>query len=314
MTLLEIVWNFEPRVFASSPLPVWYGLMWAVGFLLGYQILKKMYASDKVPEKLLDQSFMYVLVGGIVGARLGHIFFYDPMPYLKDPIQFLKIWEGGLASHGGALGIIIASYLLARKYTDINLTWLLDRFVVPTALAGFFIRMGNLFNHEIVGRPTGTDAGFKFLRHDVPTWQAVDMTNTDPDIPGQAYDKIANDPKFAEFLASIPNRYPAQLYEAICYFVIFWIMFWLYWKTSAKQIRGFLLGAFFIMIFGARFAIEFLKENQTEIFTEVNAAGQTVNAEGLNMGQYLSIPLVAIGLFLVLRKFKDFKLNKKTTT
>jgi len=306
--LLEVVWNFEPRVVPTWKLPAWYGIMWALGFIVGYQILKKMYASEKMPEELLDKSFIYVLLGGIIGARLGHIIFYDLSDYLANPIAIFKIWEGGLASHGGALGIIIASMLLARKYTEINFVWLLDRFVVPTALAAFLIRIGNLFNHEIVGKITGNDTGFKFLRHDIPEQFAMNQTNSS--YPGEAYDKIASDPNFAYLLNQVPNRHPAQLYEGLCYLVIFGVLMWLYWRTNAFKIRGFLLGAFFILLFGVRFFIEFIKENQTEVFTERGADGMIQNAEGLNMGQYLSIPLVCIGLFLVFRKFKEFKVGK----
>lgn len=303
MTLLEIVWNFEPRVVSTWEMPVWYGLMWALGFLVGLKILQKMYESENVPEKLLDQSFIYVLIGGILGARLGHCLFYQPDYYLANPIEIIKIWEGGLASHGGAIGIIITSYLLTRKYADITLLWLLDRFVVPTAFAAGLIRLGNLFNHEIVGKVTGTDFGFKFLRHDIPPSIASATTQTDPAVPGKAYDLIANDPMYAELLASIPNRYPAQLYESICYFVIFAVLMFLYWKTNAAKLRGVLAGAFFIMLFGARFFIEFIKENQD---------GVDQNLQGLNMGQYLSIPLVLIGCYFVFRKIKSLKKGKES--
>lgn len=282
-------------------MPVWYGIMWALGFLVGLKILQKMYESEKAPEKLLDQSFIYVLIGGILGARLGHCLFYQPDYYLANPIEIIKIWEGGLASHGGAIGIIITSYLLTRKYADITLLWLLDRFVVPTAFAAGLIRLGNLFNHEIVGKVTGSDFGFKFLRHDIHPSTASSITKTDPGVPGKAYDLIANDPTYAELLASVPNRYPAQLYEAICYFIIFAVLMFLYWKTNAAKLKGMIAGAFFIMLFGARFFIEFIKENQD---------GVDQNLSGLNMGQYLSIPLVLIGCYFVFRKIKSLKKGK----
>ena len=303
MHLLEIVWNFEPRVVPSWEMPVWYGIMWALGFLIGLKILQRMYESEKVPEKLLDHSFIYVLIGGIVGARLGHCLFYQPDYYLANPVEIIKIWEGGLASHGGAIGIIITSYLLTRKYSEISLLWLLDRFVVPTALAAGLIRLGNLFNHEIVGKATGSDFGFKFLRHDIPPSIAISKTGTNPDVPGEAYDLIANNPMYADLLASVPNRYPAQLYESICYFVIFGVLMFLYWKTNSAKLTGFLAGTFFIMLFGARFFIEFIKENQD---------GVDQNLQGLNMGQYLSIPLVLIGCYFVFRRIKSLKKGKDT--
>jgi phosphatidylglycerol:prolipoprotein diacylglycerol transferase len=303
VTLLEIVWNFEPRVVPSWKMPAWYGIMWALGFYLGFIILNRMYKSEKVPEAWMDKTFIYVLIGGVLGARLGHCLFYQPDIYLKDPIQILYIWEGGLASHGGAIGIIIMSYILAKKVTKTSMLWVLDRLVVPTALAGFLIRMGNLFNHEIVGLATGTDSGFKFLRHDIPASYAMKITGKSYDKLGEAYDLIATDPRYAEVLASVPNRYPAQLYEALCYLVIFGFIFFLYWKTNAAKLKGFLLGFFFVTVFGARFVIEFIKENQE---------GIDQGLTGLNMGQYLSFPLVAIGLFLMFRNIKNLKKGKDT--
>ncbi|MEO9531442.1 MAG: prolipoprotein diacylglyceryl transferase [Crocinitomicaceae bacterium] len=304
MNILSVVWNFEPRVVPSWEMPVWYGIMWALGFLIGFKILQKMYASENVPQKLLDQSFIYVMAGGILGARLGHCLFYEPAAYLSNPIEILYIWEGGLASHGGAFGIIIATYILARKHTDISVLWLLDRFVVPTALAGFLIRMGNLFNSEIVGKATGSDFGFQFIRHDIPAYLARQITGIKDANPSAAYDKLLSDPQYAQYIAdNVPNRYPTQLYEAICYLVFFGILMFFYWKTNAAKLTGFLLGGFFILIFGARFLIEFMKENQDGFDREL---------EGLNMGQYLSIPLVLVGVFLVARKIKSLRKGKET--
>ncbi|MEX1002960.1 MAG: prolipoprotein diacylglyceryl transferase [Crocinitomicaceae bacterium] len=301
MQLLEVVWNFDPSVFEGYRMPAWYGIMWALSFYIGFVILNRMYKSEGVPEKWMDKTFIYVLVGGVLGARLGHCLFYQPDYYLAHPVEILKIWEGGLASHGGALGIIIAAYLLARNVTKTSILWVLDRLVVPAALAGGLIRLGNLFNHEIVGKPTGTDFGFKFLRHDIPSYQALQITRLPEDQVSKAYDLIANNPAFAEVLAAVPNRYPAQLFESICYFLVFGGIFYLYWKTNAAKLRGFLLGFFFVIVFGARFIIEFIKENQDGIDQQL---------EGLNMGQYLSIPLVLIGLFLMGRKMKQLKKGK----
>jgi len=301
--LFEIVWNFEPRVVPSWEMPVWYGIMWALGYLIGLKILEKMYKSEDIPQKWVDSTFIYILIGGILGARLGHVFFYEPAAYLKDPVSILKIWEGGLASHGGAVGIIIACYVLSKKVTHKSILWVLDRAVVPTAFAAGLIRMGNLFNHEIVGKPTGTDFGFKFLRNDISSSTALRITNMPKEKIGEAYDMIANDPAYAQFLAEIPNRYPTQLYEAICYFVIFIFLMFMYWKTNAAKVQGFLLGAFFVTLFGARFFIEFMKENQD---------GFDQNLNTLNMGQILSIPLVLIGFYLMFRNFKQLKKGKNT--
>ncbi len=298
MDLLEIVWNFEPRIIPSWRMPVWYGIMWALGFLIGYRILDRMLKFEKAPEEWMDKILVYALIGGVLGARFGHVFFYDWAAYKTNPIEILYIWEGGLASHGGAIGIIIAAYLLSKYVTKKSILWILDRLVVPTAFAAFLIRLGNLFNHEIVGKVTGTDYGFKFLRHDIPSWEAIQLTGTE--YLHDAYSMIANDPRFVDILNQIPNRHPAQLYESICYLVIFGIMMWFYWKTNASQLKGFLLGVFFIFLFGARFIIEFYKELQ---------GGTDDGSSTFNVGQMLSIPLVLFGLYLVLRQIQNVKRN-----
>lgn len=300
-------------------MPRWYGLMWALGFYLGFIILKRMYKSEGVPNDWLDKSFTYVFIGGILGARLGHCLFYQPDYYLAHPLEILKIWEGGLASHGGAVGIIIATFILSKKHLKTDILWPLDHFVVPTAFAGGLIRLGNLFNHEILGKITDSPIGFKFLRDDGPTvsnpllsvrsllFKVTNTTNITESNYNEkleaAYNEVSSHPdKYSYFISEIPSRYPAQLIEAICYFIIFGIMMWLYWKTNAGKLKGFLLGTFFVLVFGARFLIEFIKENQE---------GIDQNLTGLNMGQYLSIPLVLIGLFFVFKNIKSLNFNKK---
>lgn len=300
MNLLEIVWNFEPRVIPSFKLPAWYGLMWAAGFLVGYRIMDRMLKRENAPEGWMDKILIYSLLGGILGARFGHVFFYDWESYSDNPISMLKIWEGGLASHGGALGIIIATFLLSKYVIKRPMVYILDRLVVPTAFAAFLIRLGNLFNHEIVGKATNSDFGFKFLRHDINQWEAIRLTGTE--YLHDAYSMIANDPKFAYVLEQVPNRYPAQLYEAICYLVIFGLLMWLYWRTNAAKLSGFLLGVFFTLLFSARFFIEFIKESQGG----TDDAG-LIESFGINMGQILSLPLVLFGLILIFRKIGKLK-------
>ena len=299
MNLLYITWNFSPSVIPSWDIPRWYGLMWLLGYLIGLKILEKMFKHEKVPMEWADKTFMYVLAGGILGARLGHCLFYDWDYYSQNPVEILYIWQGGLASHGGAFGIIIAAYILSKNVTKKPMVWILDRIAVPTALAGGLIRLGNLFNSEIVGKVTDSSIGFKFIRHDIQENWAMEQTGKNT--ANEAYDAIANNPVFADVLAGVPVRYPSQLIEAVAYFLIFVIMMYLYWKTNAKDLLGFLLGAFFILVFGARFFIEFLKIEQ---------GGTDSDLGLLNMGQILSIPLVLVGLFLVFRHFKSFKLSK----
>jgi phosphatidylglycerol:prolipoprotein diacylglycerol transferase len=311
LNLAYITWDFSPSVIPSFDVPRWYGIMWALGYLIGLKILERMFKSENINKDWADKTFLYVLIGGILGARLGHLFFYEPWfdqlnvagqvvreGFLSHPLSILKIWEGGLASHGGVIGILIAAYLLSRNVTKKNILWIVDRIAVPTALAASLIRFGNLFNSEIVGKETTSSIGFKFIRHDLYPSQAMGKTGINS--PNDAYDAIANNPIFADILASIPVRYPTQLIEAICYLGIFAVMLYFYWKTNAKDLLGFLVGVFFFLLFMARFFIEYLKIPQ---------GGTDLGLGMLNTGQKLSIPLMAIGLFLVFRQLKKLKRN-----
>lgn len=265
-TWLAIEWTMHPEVFPDTWFPVrWYGLFFATSFLLGYRIMRKMYAQEQLSDELLDKLLIYVMIGTVVGARLGHVFFYDWEYYRNHLVEIPMVWKGGLASHGAAIAIIISLYIYTRRVLDRSLLWMLDRVVVTVALAGFFIRMGNLFNHEIIGVASDVPWAFIFSRAYVP----------DPLTP----------------------RHPAQLYEALCYLIIFGLMFRAFWKTRIAKHEGRLFGWFLVSVFTARFLIEFLKEDQVAF--EASMA--------LNMGQWLSIPLVAVGAFFVLRPLPQHK-------
>ncbi|MBN2164926.1 MAG: prolipoprotein diacylglyceryl transferase [Marinilabiliaceae bacterium] len=266
MILNAITWNVSPEIFKLGPLSIrYYGVLFALGFLIGYYILEKMFKTEKLPLPWLDKLFIYVMVATVIGARLGHVFFYGWDYYSQHPGEIIKVWQGGLASHGGAIGIVIAIYLFSKKISKRSPVWILDRMVVAVALAAAFIRLGNLMNSEIVGITTEVPWAFRFLRADVDN----------PDMP----------------------RHPSQLYEAICYLIIFVVLFLSYWKTNIKEKQGYLFGLFLTGVFTARFFIEYVKENQ-EAFEE----GMT-----LNMGQILSIPFVLVGLFYIFRKKKVIK-------
>ena len=255
-----ITWNINPEIFSLGPLSIrWYGLLFASGFLIGYYIGEKMLKSEGVDQKWLDSLFFYLIIATVIGARLGHVFFYGWDYYSQNPKEIFMIWHGGLASHGGALGIIIAMYIHSRKVTKRTVLWTLDRVAVPTALVGAFIRTGNLMNSEIYGIETNLPWGFIFERN-------------------------------GELMA----KHPTQIYEALAYLLAFAILMFLYWKTNSKNRPGLLLGAFFVLIFTARLFIEFIKEDQ-----EAFEAGMT-----LNMGQWLSIPFVVLGVFLIIRALK----------
>jgi len=255
-----IHWNVDPEIFQLGPFSIrWYGLLFASGFLIGYYIGEKMLKSENTDPKWLDSLFFYLIIATIVGARLGHVFFYGWEYYSQNPKEIFMVWHGGLASHGGAIGILVALYIHSKLVTKRSMLWALDRVVVPTALVAVFIRTGNLMNSEIYGIETTMPWGFIFERN-------------------------------GETVA----KHPTQIYESLAYLLTFVVLMYLYWKTKSKNKEGMLLGVFFIFVFASRFIIEFIKEDQ-----EAFEAGMA-----LNMGQWLSIPFVLIGIFLIVRAIK----------
>jgi prolipoprotein diacylglyceryl transferase len=198
-----------------------------MSFLVGYQIMLVIFNKEKKSEQDLNDLVWVMILGTVLGARIGHCLFYNPSYYLRHPEEILQIWKGGLASHGAAIGIMIAIYFYVRKRKDMTYLWIFDRIVITVALAGFFIRMGNLFNSEIIGKPTNSSWGFVFT--------SVDM---------------------------IP-RHPAQLYESIAYLFIFFFLFWFYFKKEGKFKQGLIFGLFLVLVFSFRFFVEFFKENQS---------------------------------------------------
>lgn len=257
-----VVWNASPELFSIGPLTVrWYGMMFAVGFLLGYNILGRIFRHEGAPEKWLGILLMWVVGATIIGARLGHVFFYEWSYYSQHPLEILYVWEGGLASHGGTIAIILAVILFSIFTTRRNPIWTFDRLVIPIALVGGMIRLGNLMNSEIFGTATTLPWGFMFLRS--REWHML--------YEGQAC-------------------HPTQIYEALCYFALFALLMWMYWRKNAEERPGLIFGIFFLGIFVPRFLIEFIKNDQVAF-----EAGMT-----LNMGQWLSVPFIVIGLGLVI--------------
>jgi prolipoprotein diacylglyceryl transferase len=222
----HLIWNIDPLFIEFGFLKIrWYGLMFATGFALSFMTMQWMYKREGKNIEELDTLLWYMAVATIVGARLGHTLLYDPAYYLSHPLKILAIWEGGLASHGATVGIILALYFYGRKFGD-SFIWLLDRVPVPTALAGACIRIGNFFNSEILGTPTDSVFGVVFARID-----------------------------------SLP-RHPVQLYEAFSYFLIYLISIQIYKKATDKGLSGFVFGSFFTMLFIARFVLEYFKTEQ----------------------------------------------------
>lgn len=233
-----IHWNADPEIFRIGSFAVrWYGLLFASGFLIGYYIGEKMLRSENVSQRWIDSLFFYIIIATVVGARLGHVIFYGWEHYSRHPLEIFMTWKGGLASHGGAIGILLALWIHSRLVTKRTMLWSLDRIVVPTALVAAFIRTGNLMNSEIYGIQTSLPWGFIFERN-------------------------------AQTIA----KHPTQIYEALFYLLAFGVLMYFYLKTSAKNRPGMLLGIFFILIFTPRFFIEFIKEDQ-----EAFEAGMRLN-------------------------------------
>jgi phosphatidylglycerol---prolipoprotein diacylglyceryl transferase len=239
MQLAYIIWDIRPEIFIlpeNWPLiggfsVRWYGLLFALGFIFGYLILQKIFKKENVPEKVLDDLATYMIIFTIIGARLGHCLFYEPGYYLSHPVDILKIWEGGLASHGAAVGILVGLYFFSKRYHKPYL-WVLDRVVIVVALAGFLIRMGNLMNSEIFGDVTTLPWGFIFV-------QTYGASHT-----------IAN--------------HPTQIYEALGYLVLFAFLYRYYWKHNGNPSQGAIFGYFLIFLWSIRFVIEFIKLPQVD--------------------------------------------------
>ncbi len=279
--LMYITWDVDPELFTIFGREIrWYGLLWVIGLVVGLVIVNKIFEKERLPEKWFDSLFAYMMLGIVLGARLGHCLFYEPDYYLANPLDILKIWEGGLASHGGVIGIIIAVWLYSKKVTKKSMLWTFDRVIVPTGFVSAFIRLGNLMNHEIYGDVTEQPWGFRFIEN-IGAWKAG----------------------VAEPIFSEPSH-PTQIYEALIYFLVFFVTMYLYWKTDAKKKQGLLLGIAMIMIFGSRFFIEYIKEVQ--VASELAMRQNT----GLILGQWLSIPFVLWGIWLVWNAYRKPKLDK----
>jgi len=277
MILNYITWDVDPEIFSIGELSIrWYGLMFAMAFLSGYLVFTKALKIKRLDAEMLDQLLIYVAVGTIIGARLGHCLFYEPAYYLANPVEILKIWEGGLASHGAAIGIVLALWLYIRKH-KLSFLWLMDRIVIVVPLGGAFIRTGNLFNSEIYGRATDVPWAFLFVR-----------------------DRVL-DPNTGAVIANVPSH-PTQIYEALSYLFIFVVLF-LYYRKNHDRIRdGLIFGVFLILLFAARFFIEFIKRDQVSF-----ESGML-----LNMGQWLSLPFIVIGIALIIYTKNNPKYFSKT--
>lgn len=369
--LAFITWDVNPSLIESPVAVRYYGVLWAVSFFIGLFLMRKMMKNDNAPEDYSDKIFIYVLVGAVLGARLGHVIFYDPGYYFSSAhwTEIPMIWKGGLASHGGAIGVLIANWLYAKRVSKKPFLWSADKIVVTVALAACLIRVGNLMNSEIIGRESDSEYAmfFKYAAEDdirtdilsmtddqiVPTEVEIDYQNAQNNIcavkinvssgqnmteeqlaivlnnlksghtEGSAYFKSTEDhfktavnsnmdmivangnQGYLQFGVEIIPRIPTQIWEAGSYLLIFILLFWGYWSQHWYRKEGLLFGLFLILLFGARIIIEFYKEIQAENVTEQDL---------FNRGQQLSIPLVLLGIFIVVRALRRPETDTKIET
>lgn len=351
-----ILWNVSPEIFSIMGFPlVWYGLLFASAFLVGMQLMAWMYKKEGKNPREIESLIIYILIGTVVGARLGHCFFYEPQYFLSHPLEILNLRGGGLASHGGAIGIFIALVLFWRKHPNPGYLYLLDRMVIGVAIGGCLIRTGNLMNSEIIGKPTDAPTAFMFVHgieksitdnfstlvHDVAlrkvdtvlqeqgvTVQPIEVTlhmsslgngNINDLLNGGIKEALKNNSDYyAEGKYLVPDelkftestneqgkrtiiftmygvaRHPSQLYEAISCLLLFFILLAMYLSHNGNVPQGRLFGWFVVYVFVLRFLYEYLKENQVGFEEGMN----------FNMGQLLSIPLILVGLFILIRSYK----------
>lgn len=262
----QIQWNPSEGIDLGFLTIHYYSLMFVIAFTLGWYLMKSIFKREGIPLEKLDSLFIYMVLATLIGARLGHVIFYDWAYYQNNlleiflPVQFEPEFQftgfRGLASHGAAIGIIIAMYLYHRNVLQKPVLWVLDRVVIPVAIGGMFVRIGNFMNSEIIGKPTNSDFGVIFTQ----------LGETFP-------------------------RHPAQLYEAACYLLIFVILWFIYWKTNKREKIGYIFGLFLVLLWTVRFFIEYIKEAQVDQRAEWM----------LNTGQWLSIPFILAGLYFIFR-------------
>jgi len=304
MTLLLVLVSFlffknitQPKTFGPFDIR-YYSLMFVVAFSLGFYLMKKIFIRENEPVEKLDSLFVRMVISVLLGARLGHVFFYDWEYYSKNlgeillPVRFHPEFEftgfQGLASHGAAISVIIFMYFYAKKIIKRPVLWVLDRIVIPVASGAIFVRLGNFFNSEIVGDQTTSPLGIKFVQDAISKNKAVDLTGI-PN-PKEAYKALTTDPQFAQTIEDIVPKHPSQLYEAFGYIFVFVILFFMYWKTNARNKQGLLFGTFLVTLFTVRIIVESVKESQ----------GGFESALGLlSTGQWLSIPFIVAGSYFI---------------
>jgi len=308
-----MIWNPTEGIDLGFFMIRFYSLTWVAAFAFGWYIMKYIFVRENESIEKLDKLFVYTIVATMLGARLGHVMFYQSELFTEDPLSILlpisTIPEihftgfSGLASHGAAIAIIITMYYIQSRVLQRPLLWILDRIVIPVSFGAIFIRLGNFMNSEIFGKTTTKDSflAMKFIKgEDSLSPKIVTKITNIPDA-SQAYNAIEKDTQFKFILDQIPYRYPTQLYEAMLYVPVFLLLFYLYWKTDARNKSGFLFGLFLVSLWSIRFGVEFIKDSQGgfEKYPIFNA---------LSTGQWLSIPFIILGFYFI---YKSTQNNSK---
>lgn len=305
-----MIWNPTEGIDLGFFMIRFYSLTWVAAFAFGWYIMKYIFIRENETIEKLDKLFVYTIVATMLGARLGHVLFYQPELFSQDPLSILLPIStqgglhftgfSGLASHGAAIAIILTMYYIKEKILKRPFLWILDRIVIPVSFGAIFIRLGNFFNSEIYGKPTHEDSflAMKFIKGEDNLTPNDVIQATHISDASQAYNAIAKDPQFKDILNAVPYRYPAQLYEAILYIPVFILLFYLYWKTDARTKSGLLFGIFLVLLWSIRFGVEFVKESQGgfEEYPMFNS---------LSTGQWLSIPFIILGFYFIYKSQKS---------
>lgn len=295
---LNMIWNPSEGIDLGFMKLRYYSLMFVIAFGLGWFLMKKIYDREGESVEKLDKLFIYTVLATLVGARLGHVFFYD-WAYYKDhlfeiisPVRFSPKFEivgfSGLASHGAAIAVITVMYFYSKKIVKKPVLWTLDRITIPVAIGGMFVRLGNFFNSEIIGHPTTSTMGIRFIRDQFSPREAMQLTGIND--YNKAYEAIQTNPQFAELLAQVTAKHPTQLYEAFGYILVFAVVYYMYWKTDARKKLGYIFGVFLVLLWAVRFIVEYMKESQGGFEDQLG--------DVLSTGQWLSIPFIVIGIYL----------------
>ena len=302
---LKFTWNPTNGIDLGFFKIHFYSLMFVVAFALGYYLMKPIFKREELPQEKLDSLFIYAIVSILIGARLGHVIFYQPELFREDfisvflPIRTVPEFEftgfRGLASHGAAIVTIIGMYIYNKKILKKAWLWILDRVVITMASGAVFVRLGNFLNSEMVGYDTDSALGVRFVQNTDDLHPSTVKAETGINNLDKAYQAL-KDPQYADIIEGIPYRYPGQLMEAFGYVFVFLILYFLYWKTNARKKTGFLFGLFLLLLMTVRIIVEQFKVEQVD--------GRDDWIYTLNTGQVLSIPFILIGLYFVFRPYK----------